>query len=415
MNSQQPKQHLVILGAGFGAISLVKRIDLKHYRVTVISPRNHFLFTPLLPSTTAGKIEFRSIIEPVRRTRKGIEFVQAEAIGLDTAAKTLACRTVDKTAEFPIAYDQMVIAVGAWNNTYGIPGVKEHAMFLKELTDARNIRERVTWCLERADVPGITPEVRRRLLHFVVVGGGPTGVEFAAELDDLFNEELAKLYPHLQHDVTITLVEGGKSLLNSFDQGLRDYTARRFQNEGISVRFQSKVKEVQPGKLVLEDGATIEAEVIVWSTGFAPAGFVQGLSLAKERTGRILTDEFMRVPGHLGVYAIGDCATPASVTLPQTAQAAMQQGKYLATSLNRLARGKAIKPFVFNNLGMLAYIGDNRALADIPKAKLRWRGILIYIFWRSAYITRLVSLKNKVLVLFDWFKAWVFGRDLSRF
>lgn len=415
MNAQQPKQHLVILGAGFGAISLVKRIDLQHYRVTVISPRNHFLFTPLLPSTTAGKIEFRSIIEPVRRTRKGIDFVQAEAISLDTAYQILGCRTVDKTAEFSIHYDTLVISVGAWNNTYGIPGVKENAMFLKELTDARNIRERVTWCLERADVPGITPKERSRLLHFVVVGGGPTGVEFAAELDDLFDEELGRLYPHLKGDVTITLVEGGKSLLNSFDQGLRDYTARRFQSEGIEVRFQAKVKEVQPGKLILEDGSTIEAEVIVWSTGFAPAGFVQGLSFTKERTGRILTDEFMRIPDDPNIFAIGDCATPANQTLPQTAQAAMQQGKYLATSLNRAARGKEVKPFTFNNLGMLAYIGDNRALADIPKAKLRWRGILTYIFWRSAYITRLVSLKNKVLVLFDWFKAWVFGRDLSRF
>lgn len=415
MNAQQPKQHLVILGAGFGAISIVKRIDLRHHRVTIISPRNHFLFTPLLPSTTAGKIEFRSIIEPVRRTRKGIEFVQAEAISLDTELRTLRCRTVDKTAEFSITYDQLVISVGAWNNTYGIPGVKEHAMFLKELTDARNIRERVTWCLERADVPGITPEERRRLLHFVVVGGGPTGVEFAAELGDLFDEELGRLYPHLKGQVTITLVEGGKSLLNSFDQGLRNYTARRFQSEGIEVRFQAKVKQVEAGRLILEDGTTIEAEVIVWSTGFAPAGFVQNLPFAKERTGRILTDEFLRVPSHAGVYAIGDCATPAAASLPQTAQVAMQQGKYLATALNRSARGKTVREFVFNNLGMLAYIGDNRALADIPKAKLRWRGIATYIFWRSAYITRLVSLKNKVLVLFDWFKAWVFGRDLSRF
>jgi NADH dehydrogenase FAD-containing subunit len=141
---------------------------------------------------------------------------------------------------------------------------------------------------------------------------------------------------------------------------------------------------------------------------------VAALSYPKEK-GRLLTDDFLRIPGHPELYAMGDCATIASGSLPQTAQVAMQTGKYLAKALNKRASGQEPEPFKFRNLGMLAYIGESRALADIPKANVHSSGTATYLFWRSAYLTRLVSFKNKVLVLFDWLKTWIFGRDLSKF
>ncbi len=408
------RRRLVILGTGFAAVMILKKIDLKLYDVTVVSPRNHFLFTPLLPSTTVGTVEFRSIIEPIRKTRKGIDFIQAKCRQLDPEKKRIVCQGVEADQTFTIDYDVLIIGVGAQNNTFGVPGVEEHASFLKELTDARNIREKIVSCLERADLPGIDMRERARLLHFMIVGGGPTGVEFAAELHDLVEESMEADYPELMGLVEITLYEALPTILNSFDQELRNYTIRHFDRQGIDLQLAKKVKSVGEGYLEFEDGERAEGGLIVWSTGYSPTSFVKDLPFGKER-GRILTDEYLRVPEHPEIYALGDCATIAGQNLPQTAQLAMQAGKYLGKALNRVASGKEPKPFRFNNAGMLAYIGDNEALADIPKAGLHWRGAFTFLFWRSAYLTRLVSFKNKILVLFDWIKTRLFGRDMSKF
>jgi NADH:ubiquinone reductase (non-electrogenic) len=410
----QPKR-LVILGTGFAAFSLLKRINLKHWTVTVVSPRNHFLFTPLLPSTTVGTLEFRSIIEPVRKFRKGIAFALGSCTEIDLDARALGCINPDNGAEFSVGYDRLIISVGALNNTFNTPGVTEHAMFLKELSDARNIRGRIVSCLESADLPGTSTEERDRLLHFVVVGGGPTGVEFAAELHDLLDEDLSKSYPELRKHVRITLFEAAGTILNSFDGGLRDYTVEHFKRNGIDVRLGSPVREVSDGYLDLKSGERVPTGLVVWSTGYGPTELAKKLPFEKDKFGRIFTDDHLQLPDHPELFALGDCGVVIGSGLPQTAQVAMQQGKYVAKLLNRSAVGKPVPPFEFKNLGMLAYVGEGKALADLPKVKSGWHGLTTYIFWRSAYLTRLVSLKNKILVLFDWAKTWVFGRDLSRF
>jgi NADH dehydrogenase FAD-containing subunit len=404
----------VILGSGFAAVSLLKGIDFDAYAVTVVSPRNHFLFTPLLPSTTVGTVEFRSIIEPVRKIDRRLEFIQGECTAIDFDKRRIRCRTVDSTLTFERTYDLLVIGVGAWNATFDIPGVREHTFFLKEATDARSIRERIVYCLERADVPGITDEERKKLLTFVIVGGGPTGVEFAAELHDLLEEDLIKTYPDTVGSITIALYEAAKTILNSFDDDLQEYTKRHFRRQGIELHLDSPVSEVGDGCLKLKSGEVIPSGLIVWSTGNSPTGLVSDVKLDKDH-GRILTDGFLRVPTHAEIYAVGDCASIVGRSVPQTAQLAMQEGKYLAKALNRTARGKKVDPFRFNDLGMLAYVGDSRALADLPRVHVHWRGALTYLFWRSAYLTRLVSMKNKILVLFDWIKTGLFGRDLSKF
>lgn len=408
------RKRIVILGSGFGAVMILKRVDLKLFDVVVVSPRNHFLFTPLLPSTTVGTVEFRSIIEPIRKTRKGIDFMQAVAIGVDPEERTVRCRGTDVDRTFRLRYDILIVSVGAENNTFGVPGVEEHALFLKELVDARALRERVISCLERADLPDAPDEERRRLLHFMIVGGGPTGVEFAAELHDLLEESMAANYPDLVGIPRISLFEALPTILGSFDKDLRDYTIAHFDRQGIELELNRKVTEVLRDTILFDDGTREEGGLILWSTGYAPTPFVRDLPFAKER-GRIITDEYLRVPEYPEIYALGDCADVMGQPTPQTAQLAMQAGKYLGKALNRVEKGKKIKPFEFLDLGMLAYVGEEKALTEIPKVKLRLRGAISYLFWRSAYITRLVSLKNKVLVLFDWFKTRLFGRDMSKF
>lgn len=411
-----PEDHrpprILILGTGFAAVSFVKDIHLKHYEVIVVAPRNYFLFTPLLPSTTVGTLEFRSIIEPIRTARRGVQFYQGYCVDVDTERNVARCEGIFKRTPFEIAYDYLVIAVGAESSTFNIPGVKEHAHFLKEIPDARAIRHGIVQCFERAIKPGRTPSDYERLLHFVIVGGGPTGVEFAAELSDFLEEDLQRIYPDLIPYVRITLVEAGSEILTAFDRRLREYTRARFARNRIQVRTKSLVKEVRRGEILLDNGETISFGLLVWSTGNGPTPLAHALPFPKER-GRILVDTNLRVKGHENIFAAGDCSVTESAPLPQTAQVALQEGKYLARYFNARAKGRDAGPFAYRHMGMMVYIGDNRALADL--GNWQGRGFTTWLLWRSAYLTRLVSLKNKFKVALDWLGTMLFGRDISQF
>ena len=406
------RPRLLILGTGFGAFNLIKHLS-RDYPVTVVSPRNHFLFTPLLPSTTVGTLEFRSIIEPIRHARKDIEFYHAIATDLDAQRQVVGCEGSMDGYPFTVAYDVLVIAVGAVSNTFNVPGVAEHALFLKELNDARVLRQRIVTNFERASLPGIDVHERQRLLQFVICGGGPTGVEFAAELHDFMMEDLCKSYPELVSEAGIFVVEAGKEILNTFDTKLRSYAITLFRRKRIKVLTESPVIRVDEQKVYLQDGSELQHGLLVWSTGIGPTSFARDVNLPKDRKSRLLIDTYFRVKGYENIYALGDCCVIENGELPATSQVAQQQGKYLATALSRRARHRPVEQFQYHHLGMLAYIGGNRALADLKNFK--GRGWSTWLFWRSAYLSRIVSLKNKVLVLFDWTKTLVFGRDISQF
>ena len=402
----------MILGPGFGAFNLIKGLKTS-YDVTLISPRNHFLFTPLLPSTTVGTVEFRSIIEPIRHARRDLRFFDAHAASLNPTRRTVACIGDVAGERFSVAYDLLVIAVGAISNDFGVPGVKEYAFFLKELNEARVLRQRIIQCFERANLPGLSDEERRRQLHFVVCGGGPTGIEFAAELHDFLVEDLRRSYPALVPRARISIVEASHGILNSFDEKLRHAAETLFRRERIQVFKGSPVVRITRNRVMLKNGNSLSYGLLLWSTGNGPTTFVRSLPFEKTRQQRLIVDNHFRIPGAPGVYAIGDCASIRDTPIPETAQVAQQEGKYLARSLESLARGAEPEPFRYRHLGMLAYIGGNRALADLQNFK--GHGWLTWVFWRSAYLTRLVGVKNKIMVLFDWTKAHVFGRDISQF
>lgn len=406
------RKHLLVLGTGFGAFNLARHLN-DEYDITIVSPRNHFLFTPLLPSTTVGTIEFRSIIEPIRHARKDLRFFHAYAEDVDTAARSVRCIGVADGHPFDVPYDVLVIAVGAVSNTFGVPGVAEHAMFLKELHDARELRQRIIRNFEQANLPGLGADERQRLLHFIICGGGPTGVEFAAELNDFLLEDLQNAYPQLVAEARITLVEATKEILSTFDEKLRRYATALFARQRISVLTESPVIKVDERAVYLKDGSRLPYGLLLWSTGNGPTALVDRLTFPKDDRSRILTDEYFRVKGYENIYAIGDCAAIESNPLPATSQVAQQQGKYLARALNRLASGKPVEPFRYKHLGMLAYIGGRRALADLNEVK--GRGWATWLFWRSAYLTRIVSLRNKFSIIADWTKAMIFGRDISQF
>lgn len=342
-----------------------------------------------------------------------MRLVEARAEGVDWEAREVRCVSAVGEERFALGYERLVIAVGAAVADFGVPGVREHALALASIEDARAVRRGILEQFARAEIPGLSPGEIERRLTFVVCGGGPTGVEVAAEVHDLLAAELAASYPEFAPRARVVLVEATERILTGFDEALARYAHRHFQREGIEVRLAAAVARVERDCVVLSDGGSLAAGLVLWAGGNAPTDFVRALGEPLTARGRLRVDRYLRLVGRPGVYALGDCAAVADPPLPATAQVAQQQGEYLARALARELRGKPVDPFRFRSAGMLAYIGGSRALADLPHVK--WGGRGAWIFWRSVYLTKLVSPANKAKVLFDWIKAALFGRDLSRF
>ncbi|KAI9033504.1 hypothetical protein DFJ74DRAFT_652664 [Hyaloraphidium curvatum] len=460
---------LAVLGSGWGATSFIDKLDTTNYNVVVISPRNYFLFTPLLPSCTTGTIELRSLCMPLRfltgYKKRKVKFIEAEVKHVDLEAKTISFADesdlVGAVSRAAIKYDYLVTAVGAENATFGIPGVKEHACFLKELPDAKAIRIKLMDCLETAAFPSQPPEEIDRLLHFVVVGGGPTGVEYSAELRDFLVDDVVKWYPEIAGRVHITLIEALPHVLPSFSAKLVEYTEKHFAQEKVDIKLNTMVKEVHPDHLVVQEKSTqkvkkvvdgVEQEVeeavttmknipyglLVWATGNAMRPMVKNMisqlpqDIQNSRRGLVI-DEHLVVKGSDGsLFAMGDCSHSK---FAPTAQVASQQGYYLAKIFNErgeifaglrkaLPLAGAIskvnaeilpkeKSFDYLHKGSLAYIGTDEAIADLPFG-VQISGFATFLFWRSVYLTNLLSIKNKLIVAFDWSKTMIFGRDISR-
>ncbi|RCI09006.1 hypothetical protein L249_4940 [Ophiocordyceps polyrhachis-furcata BCC 54312] len=322
------KPRLVILGGGWGGVALLKELDPEDYDVTVISPRNYFLFTPMLPSATVGTLELRCLIEPIRRIINRVHgrFIYAKAEDVVFSERLIEVSQLDSAGQetrFYVPYDKLVIAVGSVTNPHGVKGLN-NAFFLKDVDDSRKIRGRVIRNLELACLPTTSDEERRRLLSFVICGGGPTGVEVAAELFDLLNEDLTRMFPRLlRNEISVHLIQSRSHILNTYDETVSHYAEKRFARDQVEVLTNSRVKEVLPDKIVFTqkhaDGSLVTKELpagfCLWSTGVSPTGLCQKLAqkLGDFQPNRhaLETDTHLRVSGTpLGdVYAIGDCAT----------------------------------------------------------------------------------------------------------
>ncbi|TFA98239.1 putative NADH dehydrogenase [Trichoderma ghanense] len=505
------KQRVVILGSGWAGYSFARTLDPSKFDRIVISPRGYFVFTPLLASTSVGTLEFRAVLEPVRRLPGGVRFYQGWADDVDFSQKVIRVEanavgglpsevlssTVPVKPEakkgdiFNVGYDKLVIAVGAYSQTFGIPGVRDHAHFLRDVGDARRIRLRVLSLFEQCSYPtsqgsssthvaegSLSEADKRSLLHFVIVGGGPTGIEFAAELHDLIHEDLKRLYPELMPLVRITVYDIAPKVLPMFDQALAQYAMDTFARQGIQVRTKHHLERVRIADGVLgsahgglsikikEYSEEVNAGLVVWSTGLMQNPFVEHLvgkefAIAQDKdfqkgedaqrhrlvkdpkTGGILTDAYLRAritdsatsqpppdaagdtpkPVMSDVFVIGDCAVNENDrSLPKTAQVAAQQAGYLAKHLNKATQDGSLgavdvsstwKPFKFRNWGTLTYLGGWKAIHQSSADELR--GWVAWVVWRGAYLTRSMSLRNKMMVPVYWFVSWVFGRDISRF
>ena len=411
-------------------------------------------------------------MEPIRNILRhkeaSVKYYEAEATKVDYERKVVYIDDDSEikgdTSSTEVPFDMLVVGVGAENATFGIPGVREHSCFLKEVGDAQAIRKRIMDCVETAIFKDQSPEERKRLLHMVVVGGGPTGVEFAGELQDFFQEDLKKWIPEIVDNFKVTLVEALPNVLPMFSKQLIDYTESTFKEESISIRTKTMVKNVTDKTIEAEytkpDG-TKELEVLpygllVWATGNALRPVVKDLMsqipAQKDSRRGLAVNEYLVVKGTENIWAVGDCAI---ANYAPTAQVASQEGAFLARLFNSLAktdtinkelahlseeqskksgddrtevfnqikslqkslrRVKQIGPFEYSHQGSLAYIGKERAVADISwlSGNFASGGTATYVFWKSAYLSMCFSARNRVLVCLDWMKAKLFGRDVSR-
>lgn len=326
--AQKTKPRLVILGGGWGGVAMLKQLNPDDYHVTVISPKNYFLFTPMLPSATVGTLELRSLVEPIRRilARLSGHYIRAEAQDVEFSYKLVECSQLDahgNEMRFYVPYDKLIIAVGSVTNPHGVKGL-ENCHFLKDINDARMIRNQVMKNLELACLPTTSDVERRRLLSFVVSGGGPTGVEFAAELFDLLNEDLSVKFPKLlRNEISVHLIQSRSHILNTYDEALSKYAEDRFSRDQVDVLTNSRVQEVRPDRIIFsqktENGDLVTKELpmgfCLWSTGVSQAEFcrriAEKLGDAQNNRHALETDTHLRVAGTpLGdVYAIGDCST----------------------------------------------------------------------------------------------------------
>jgi len=451
-SSTLEKKKVVVLGSGWGALSFARKLDREEYDVTMVSPRPFFFYTPLLCGSTTGTVSNRSIIEPVREQVPEGQYVRASCKRVDLEKKTVVCSDADIDTDIEIPYDHLVIAVGAQPNTFGIPGVDKYGMYLKEIEHGVKVRKRLLNMFESANIAAVAGDIDKvkKLLSFVVVGGGPTGVELCGEVSDFVKKDVSKRFPQLVPYFQLTLVEALPRVLTMFHESVATYVQDHLSNQGVDVRTKAMVKQAEEDcvhlKLADQSIEKLDYGCLVWVAGVGTRPFVKELCAQigeengqKDRRG-LVVDECLRVKGtNRGeVFALGDCAFSGK---PPTAQVAAQQGKYMGRMF-RLGKQHLISdpeaaPFEYHHQGTMAYIGDNSAATELnPNAMIKlgrssitdhmwWRslygdnqqlrvmGPVGFAIWRSVYFSKIFSARNRFTVSADWLRSMIFGRPVA--
>lgn len=395
------RPRVVIVGAGFGGLRAARALRRAPVDVLLIDRRNYHLFQPLLYQVATAGLEPEQIAKPVRTILRGqtnFEFLMAEVTGADFAARRL------RTATGPVAYDHLILALGGETSYFGLEGVRRHGIGLKDIPDALVIRNRVLRSFEQARHEA-DAERRRALLTFVVVGGGPTGVEMAGALSELIRLVLVKDYPRLNlKDVRILLLEAGDRLLGPMPPRLREAAAETLWRKHVEVRFGAAVEDYDGSRVRLKGGEVIPADTLIWAAGVQAVGLTRRLGLPTGRQGRVTVAPTLQVAGHPEVYVVGDAAylEADGQALPMMAPVAMQQAETAALNILRVLRGEPPRPFRFHDPGSLATIGRNAAVAYIRG--LAFTGFPAWVVWLVVHLIQLIGFRNKLLVLLNW--AW---------
>jgi NADH dehydrogenase len=393
-------KHVVVVGGGFGGLRVVRHLADAPVRITLLNRRNYHLFQPLLYQVATaglGPTDIAHSLRSILKTQRNVDIRLTEVTNVDFAGKTVM------TDSGPLTYDYLVLAVGGETNFYGMNSIAEHAFGLKDLDDAENIRNHVLGRFERA-VQESDPLKRRALLTFVVVGGGPTGVECAGALSELFRLVLIRDYHQLNiKDVRIVLLENGDRLLAGFPDRLRATAEETLWRKYVEVRFGAGVCEYDGTQVLLKSGERIPAQTLVWAAGVRAERLTSGLGVELDRLKRIRVQPTLQLPGHPEVFAIGDCAQPegaGQAVYPMIGPVAIQQAEAAATNIWRLLADEPLEPFRYRDPGSMATIGRNAAVVRLGPMQLT--GFPAWLIWLVVHIAFLIGFRNRLLVLINW-------------
>jgi len=397
------RKRVVVIGGGFAGIAAVKALARAPVHVTLVDRSNHYLFQPLLYQVAIAGLAPNEIATPIRSVLRHVDNARvllAEVTGVDLAAQRVVTRESD-----PLEYDYLVLAPGAVNSYFGHHDWAHVAPGLKDLDDAVEIRRRVLLAFEAAErEPDLAAQ--RRHLTFVVIGGGPTGVELAGAIAELATFVLARDFRAIKPDATrVVLVEGGSRVLAAFAPELSERAKQSLHEMGVEVLLNARVTAIDEAGVAIGP-ARIEASTVLWAAGVRASPLCERLGLPVDRSGRVQVEPDCSVPGHPEVFVIGDAAslTPAgdAQPLPGVSPVAMQQGRFVARMIESSIEKRARGAFRYVDKGSMATIGRRRAVAEVGKLKLS--GLLAWLAWLTVHIFYLIDFRSKVVVLFDW--AW---------
>ncbi len=392
---------VVIVGAGFGGLRAARALRRAPVQVVLLDRNNYHLFQPLLYQVATAGLEPEEIAKPVRsilRGQKNFDFRLVDVTRVDFAAKRL------ETSAGAIAYDYLVLAPGGETNFFGLDSMQRHGLGLKDIPDAIAIRNHVLTCFEQAMLEP-DDERRRALLTFIVVGGGPTGVEMAGALSELIRLVLVKDYPRLNiKDVRILLLEATDRLLPALPERLREAAGKTLWRKYVEVRFGASVADFDGRQARLKSGEIIPAQTVIWAAGVRAAPLNATLGLPTARQGRIPVEPTLQVAGHPEVFIIGDAVyrEQEGEPLPMVAPVAIQMGHSVASNIKRHLRGRPLEAFRYRDQGTLATIGRNAAVANVFGVQAS--GFVAWVMWLGIHIIQLIGFRNKLFVLINW--AW---------
>ena len=402
--------HVVIVGGGFGGLHAAQALRRKPVRVTLVDRANYHLFQPLLYQVATGALSPANIAAPLRavlRRMKRLTVLQAEVTGINLGAKQLKFHGGDS-----LTYDALIVAAGATHSYFGHPEWEAFAPGLKTIEDATRIRAKVLSAFERAERSD-DPAARERMLTFVVVGGGPTGVELAGALSELSRHALKNDFRRISSvSARILLIDAGDRVLSGFDESLSAKAAEFLDRLDVIVRTGWLVTDITPTTVTIrhdQQTETLATETVLWAAGVQAsplaARLAEAADLQPDRAGRVAVTSTLNLPGHDDVYVIGDMASltdEAGNPLPGVAPVAIQQGQHAAKTIVRRLQGTAAQPFCYRDYGSMATVGRSSAVADL--GGWRFAGYFAWLVWLFVHLMQLVSFQNRLLVLFQW--AW---------
>jgi NADH dehydrogenase len=414
------RHKVVILGGGFAglyaALELEKGLPQHaNVDVTLVNRDNFFLFTPMLHEVAAGDLDPNNIVNPVRKLLRRVSFYEATALKIDLHNKTVTVEHGVDEHTHELHYDQIILALGSTNQFFDLPGVEEHALTMKTLTDAVKLRNHLIAVLEETDTK-CTQNGRRDLLSVIVAGAGFAGVETVASINDFLRHSM-QFYRNLsEHNLQLTLIHPGDSILPELGPQLGSYAQRKLEERGVVVRARSRVASYDGNMVQLTNGAKIPARTLIWTAGTMPHPLIGTLPCERER-GRLKVSPELAVPGWPGVWALGDCALIPDLATgnfcPPTAQHALRQGRMVAENVLAYAEGRQLRKFRFKTIGQLASIGRRAGVASILGINIS--GFVAWWMWRTIYLSKLPRLEKKLRVALDWTLDLVFSKDLCRF